>query len=1056
MNTYTKMGRWLAALLALLVAVPTQAQERVLDDFESLDGWTAVTPDGITLDISTGEGLDGRALRLDFDFHGSGGYAIARKAFDLALPDNYRFRWSVRAEGPDGGLAPVNDLEFKLVDPSGDNVWWHNRRRFAYPIDWQRLTTKKRHVDFAWGPIGGGDMREVGAIEFVVTAGEGGRGTVWIDDFTFEALPPDAPYSGTPTATATAGDPAPLFDADSTAGWTAPAGAQTLTVDFGEEREFGGLVLEWGDGRPASDYVVETSGDGERWNRVFEAHGNRGGRDYIPTPEAGARYVRFRFEKSAGDGYDLRRLRVLLLDTTASANAFFFEVAAHEPPGRYPRYFQREQVYWTVVGADGDEDEALVGEDGRVEVDKARFSIEPFLWAYGELLGWHEADSTTQSLVNGMLPIPSVTRRHGDLALTVTAFAGGEPGASALIIRYHVENQSREADSVRLLLALRPFQVNPPWQFLNTVGGVAPVYAIRVEDDEVRVDDKRVVLLTPPDAAGVVPFAAGDVVEWLEGGEVPPMQSVEDPTRYASAALAYDLAIPPGAAREIALAVPFHDAWESPFPDPDVARHSMSWFVDRQVSFVEQAWAEKLDRVAFTLPPEAGDLAETIQSTLGYIFVNRDGAAIQPGSRSYNRSWIRDGSLTSSALLRLGHPEAAKAFAEWYAPFQYESGKVPCCVDAAGAGPVPENDSHGQLIFLAAEVYRYTHDRDFLRTMWPHVEAAVAYMDTLRAQRMTPAYESDTLQAYYGLLPESISHEGYSAKPMHSYWDQLFGLRGYKDAVFIAEALGEDAAAAHFAASRDAFARDLAASYRRAMAMRNIDYLPGSVELGDFDPTSVSIALDPVDARDIFPDGALEATFDRWWDFFERRRDGLEEWDAYTPYEWRNVGALVRLGEKERALEALWWFFGHRRPAAWNQWAEVVWRDPLAPQFIGDMPHTWVGSDFIRAVTDLFAYEEGDRLIVGAGIPEAWAQSETGVGVQRLGTHYGPLSYTLTDDGTAATFVIEDGPTVPPGGLIVKSPFDEARSATIDGEAADVVGNAVVVRALPARVVLRR
>ena len=420
-----------ALMFALLIALPAQAQERILDAFDTAEGWTAVTPDGIALEVSVDDGLDGNALRLDFDFQGSGGYAIARKDFDLDLPDNYRFRWSIRAEGADGGLAPINDLEFKLVDPSGDNVWWHNRRRFTYPPTWQRLTTKKRHVDFAWGPVGGGDMETVGAVEFVVTAGEGGKGTVWIDDFTFEALPPDAPYSGTPTATATAGDPAPLFDADSTAGWTAPSGAQTLTVDFGEEREFGGLVLEWGE-LPASDYTVEISGDGERWDGVFEAHGNRGGRDYIPTPEAGARYVRFQFEQSAGDGYDLRHLRVLPIEVTASANNLFFEIASREPPGYYPRYFDREQVYWTVVGADGDEEEALVGEDGRVEVGKARFSIEPFLWSNGKLIGWREADSTTQSLAQGMLPIPTVTRHYGDHDLRVTAFADGEAGASAV------------------------------------------------------------------------------------------------------------------------------------------------------------------------------------------------------------------------------------------------------------------------------------------------------------------------------------------------------------------------------------------------------------------------------------------------------------------------------------------------------------------------------------------------------------------------------------------------------------------------------------------------
>ena len=39
-----------------------------------------------------------------------------------------------------------------------------------------------------------------------------------------------------------------------------------------------------------------------------------------------------------------------------------------------------------------------------------------------------------------------------------------------------------------------------------------------------------------------------------------------------------------------------------------------------------------------------------------------------------------------------------------------------------------------------------------------------------------------------------------------------------------------------------------------------------------------------------------------------------------------------------------------RRPAAWNQWPEVVHRDSLAPKFLGDLPHTWVGSDFVRSL----------------------------------------------------------------------------------------------------------
>src|SRR6185436_6096001 len=108
-----------------------------------------------------------RALRLDFTFSG-GGYAVARRAVDLDLPANYRFKLAVRGE------CLPNDLELKLIDDSGDNVWWCNRRSFTFPVKWDSLSTKKRQITFAWGPAGGGEMRHVAAIEIAVTAGSGG------------------------------------------------------------------------------------------------------------------------------------------------------------------------------------------------------------------------------------------------------------------------------------------------------------------------------------------------------------------------------------------------------------------------------------------------------------------------------------------------------------------------------------------------------------------------------------------------------------------------------------------------------------------------------------------------------------------------------------------------------------------------------------------------------------------------------------------------------------------------------------------------------------------
>ena len=52
---------------------------------------------------------------------------------------------------------------------------------------------------------------------------------------------------------------------------------------------------------------------------------------------------------------------------------------------------------------------------------------------------------------------------------------------------------------------------------------------------------------------------------------------------------------------------------------------------------------------------------------------------------------------------------------------------------------------------------------------------------------------------------------------MHSYWDNLFALRGYKDAVYLAGVLGLAHERTRLETSSDTFARDLAASVRAAM-----------------------------------------------------------------------------------------------------------------------------------------------------------------------------------------------------------------------------------------------
>jgi hypothetical protein len=306
-------------------------------------------------------------------------------------------------------------------------------------------------------------------------------------------------------------------------------------------------------------------------------------------------------------------------------------------------------------------------------------------------------------------------------------------------------------------------------------------------------------------------------------------------------------------------------------------------------------------------------------------------------------------------------------------------------------------------------------------------------------------------------MPESISHEGYSDKPMHSYWDDFFALKGLKDAVFMARAMGKESQTAAWSRIRDEFESDLSASLARTIATSGIEYVPGCVEKSDFDPTSTTVAISPAGAEGILPPGKLEHTFERYVLEARERRDGNRKSEVYTPYELRTVGALVRLGKKAEALEMLDFFMKDRRPEAWNQWAEVVGRDPREKRFIGDMPHTWVGTDFIRSFLDFFSYER-DRdssLVLGAGIPEAWVRNPGGVSVTGLRTPYGPLDFSMS--ASAAEVRVRIGRvSVPPGGLVVAWPLDgDPREAIVNGRKATIRGREILVRDSPAEIVIR-
>src|SRR5437667_2353331 len=406
---------------------------------------------------------------------------------------------------------------------------------------------------------------------------------------------------------------------------------QWFLVDFGEVREYGGLIVRWDPTTRARPFDLETSDDGIAWKPVYSAKRPDAARSYVYLPHGTSRQLRLRLRRGVdGKGIGIAEIDVRPYEFSRSLSAFFQNIAANEPRGLFPRYLCGEQTYWTPVGsALGGVTQALLNEDGLLEVDRGTFSIEPFLYVGEELVTWADG-SPTQELEQGFLPIPSSVWRKDGIALKATAFATGEAGKGVLYIRYRLENLESEPRRVRFFAALRPFQVTPPWQAFNDLGGVSRITTLEYATGAVWVNRRKAVIpLTAPSGFGVAALEQAAVTEYLLSGDLPAEDAVSDGFGYASGALRYDLDLRPGSARDVYLATPFGAA------DPALAPSSRGVDGAEQFDLAVREWSAKLGRVDIRLPATARAFSDTFRTAAAHILINRDGPAFQPGPRRY-------------------------------------------------------------------------------------------------------------------------------------------------------------------------------------------------------------------------------------------------------------------------------------------------------------------------------------------------------------------------------------------------------------------------------------
>jgi len=825
-------------------------------------------------------------------------------------------------------------------------------------------------------------------------------------------------------------------------------GSRQLHVYLPRPLQVSGLEVFWNSSR--RDARLEGRDPAGEWRLLGEDTSALGDSSYLAA--TGARELselRLTVDASGREIPAIRRLRLLSRTQAMTALRRYQIFAGREHTALFPSSLHGQQVYWTAVSAPAGEQESLFDEYGDLEAYKGAPLVQP-VWR--EISGRTVAAfniNRTQTLRDGWMPMPTVAwSPQVGLQLRTEAIAVPTAAGAATLVRYRLENSGPLTVDGQLALLVRPMQVNPPWQH----GGISEIRAVgfegTLEHTQLLVNGRTLLTsLTAPSAWGVAPFGSTgqtEITRYVTEGGVPPATSTRDPTGLAAAAMVYTVHLEPRERTDVVVLLPLGEnpattgkgAGHAQTSEQDVVAQPPSTDFDKLASATEQQWQVRLGRVGIELPDQS--IVDTLRAQVAYMLMNAKGPALEAGPRNYSRSFIRDGSATAAVFLRMGIPGAAREYLRWYAehgvrksgmisPILNDDGSV-----NGGVGSELEYDSQGEFIMLVAEVARLNGGAASVREYLPSVRDALKFLQTLRERTLVPGYQasSEMPQRFRGILAPSISHEGYPT-PTHSYWDDYWALKGWHDGAWLARQWRMSDMATWAAQQEAALRESMASSIRATMDWKHIDYVPASADFGDSDPTSVSIAVDPCGQQAVLPYTPLQSTFMRYLDEVRRRVPPAHY--VYSPYEFRNVLTFVHLDDPLIAEELLNRLRADRRPAGWQVFAEVV-RSPIRSVFyLGDMPHTWVGAEYVRAVIGMLMHEADERLDLLPGVPPDWVAGN-GLRIERLPTAFGELSMSARQDDN--TLRVTLAPTLDAATeLGVSWPLRKRpKSVTVDGK----------------------
>ena len=344
-------------------------------------------------------------------------------------------------------------------------------------------------------------------------------------------------------------------------------------------------------------------------------------------------------------------------------------------------------------------------------------------------------------------------------------------------------------------------------------------------------------------------------------------------------------------------------------------------------------------------------------------------AEVYPGPYTYKRFWYRDAALILNALISIGARDRSRRALELFPRGQLRDGYF--------RSQEGEWDSNGQVLWILDRYFTLTGE-DVPVEWAERIERGAQW---ILDKRMGEG------EAHPGLLPAGFSAEHLGPNDYY-FWDDFWGVAGLRAASRMLES-HNPARAGQLSQGADEFLTCINAAVESALP-RTKGAIPAAPDRRMDSGAVGSLVADfPLQ---LFPAGEsrmlravdwlLANSFVRGGFFQNMIHSGI---NAYLTLHVAQVLLRARDQRAHQLIDAV-----ADLASSTGQWPEAIHPRTLGG-CMGDGQHVWAAAEWIMMLRNCFVREEGNSLIVGAGVRREWMEQEEPFYIEGTLTPFGEV-----------------------------------------------------------------